>query len=131
MRLEVYEEGSKIPITAATLDQGTPKTLAGLEFTFIRELQFSGFQVGKDPGNALIWIASTLFILGLAMVFYFPHRQVWIRAHTSQGGRTRLLVRTTSARSFAVASEFESLVEALEKELPLKEPALSRKKVRG
>ena len=117
MRIELYRGDFNTPIAMEILDPGQPKTIAGLEFTFLRERQFSGFQITKDPGNMLIWIASGLFILGLVLVFYFPHRQVWARAHAEGEGRSRLIVRTTSVRSFAVASSFESLAEQLANEL--------------
>lgn len=120
-RVEVYRNGSQVPVAAANLEIGVPKTLAGMEFTFVRERQFSGFQVGRDPTNMLIWIAAAIFVLGLVMVFNFPHRQVWARLHTAQGGKTLVLVRTTSIRSFAVSSDFEGVAEELGRELSLKE----------
>jgi len=114
--VEVYRGGSGIS-TSSVLEMGVPKTVGGLEFTFVRERQFSGFQVARDPGGPIIWIASTLFVLGLILVFYFPHRQAWARASSGPDGKTRLVVRTTSAKNFAVASDFEAVAQDIEKDL--------------
>ncbi|MBI4336299.1 MAG: cytochrome c biogenesis protein ResB [Chloroflexi bacterium] len=114
--MEVYSGSSK-PVAVGALQQGVPKKMAGLEFTFVRERQFSGFQVSRDPGNALIWTASSLFVLGVGMVFYFPHQQIWVRGWTEPGKGTRLRVRTASGRQVATAREFETLVEDLDREL--------------
>lgn len=114
MRVELYAHGAQsTPIATGILEQGETKQLGGYNITFVRERQFSGFQVSKDPGNMLIWIASGLFIVGLVAVFYFPHRQVWARVMDTPGSGSQVLVRTVSAKSFAVASDFESIAEEI------------------
>ncbi len=40
---------------------------------------FSGFQVSYHPGTNIIWIGSTLLVLGMVVAFYTVHRKVWIR----------------------------------------------------
>jgi cytochrome c biogenesis protein len=110
VRIEIYRGGTEVPIFIKNLDHGVPADFGDYTITFLRERQFSGFQVSRDPGNPLIWTASTLFVLGVAMVFYFPHRQVWALARRNRG-RTELLLRTTSTRSFAVASEFDTIAK--------------------
>lgn len=117
IRIEIFQGGSRVPLATALLEPGKPTTLEGMEFNFLRERQFSGFQVVRDPGNNLIWIASTLFVLGLALVFYFPHRQVWARVYNEADGKPKVLLRTTSTKSFAVASDFESMAKGLEDKL--------------
>lgn len=117
VRLELYRHGTSVPVAYGELEQGVPEILGGVEFTFVRERQFSGFNVSRDPGNRLIWIASGMFVAGLVAVFYFPHRQIWARVRPQPAGGSQLLVRTTARRGFGVASEFESVREELEREL--------------
>lgn len=74
------------------VQQDAPDVINGLEFDFKGIVDYSGFQVSRDPANALIWIASGLFIIGICSVFYFPHLQVWVRCRNEPEGR-RLLIR--------------------------------------
>jgi cytochrome c biogenesis protein len=39
----------------------------------------TGFQLSKDPGEVIVWIASVLLILGLGVAFSIPYRAVGIR----------------------------------------------------
>lgn len=120
VRLELYPQGSQVPVAIRTLDQGKPVEVMGLTFTFVQEGQFSGFSASQDPGNPLIWLSSGLFILGVAMVFYFPHRQMWALCRRDREGKTEVVVRTTATRSFAVTSEMEGLGQELEERLGVK-----------
>ncbi|MFC2007040.1 cytochrome c biogenesis protein ResB [Chloroflexota bacterium] len=91
------------------LEPGVPRTVSGLEFTYLDESQFSGFRVSKDPTNILIWIASSLFIIGICAVLYFPYRQVWILAERSNRENGRLLIRMAGSRRMNTAPELETL----------------------
>lgn len=96
---------------------GAPNIIGGLEFSFLGGSQYSGFQVSRDPENALIWIASILFMLGISAVLYFPYRQVWVLSQTYGRGNSRLLIRSRATRSFSSTSELKALVKQMEKEL--------------
>ncbi len=39
----------------------------------------TGFQLSKDPGEVIVWIAAVLLILGLGAAFIVPYRAVGIR----------------------------------------------------
>ena len=65
-------------LTGQSLSMGVPFKVGGYEITFMGYEKFSGFQVSRDPGNFLIWIASILFLFGLVIVFYFPRSNIWI-----------------------------------------------------
>jgi cytochrome c biogenesis protein len=98
------------------LAQREPFEIAGLEFTFLREKQFTGLRVVKDPGAKFIWLASGLMVLGIYTVLYFPHRRVWaLCSQTSQ--RSTLVLAGTAPRLSRFDGEFQHLVSTLEKEL--------------
>jgi cytochrome c biogenesis protein len=100
------------------VEMGTPEVVGGLEFTFLEESKYSGFQVSQDPMNIFIWIASILFIIGICVVLYFPYRQVWVLSQPFGQGSSRLLIRTRAPRGFRDTSELNTLVNKIEKELP-------------
>jgi cytochrome c biogenesis protein len=101
------------------VELGTPEVVGGLEFTFLEESKFSGFQVSRDPMNIFIWIASILFVIGICAVLYFPYRQVWVLSHPLGQGSSRLVIRTRAPRGFRDTSELNTLVNKIEKELPI------------
>jgi cytochrome c biogenesis protein len=95
--------------------KGTPLNIGGLEISYQADSQFSGFQVNRDPGNVFIWIASGLFMAGLILVFYFPHRQAWILLQPVKGGKSRVLLRMGIAKT-DISAELKNLTAKFERE---------------
>jgi cytochrome c biogenesis protein len=113
--VDVREGGNQIALQLIEL--GVPEIVSGMEFTFIRESQYSGFQVSHDPTNSLIWIASALFIIGICAVLYFPYRQLWVRIEYINDNQGQLTIRTTDTRRDVSTGEFQKLVAKLRQEL--------------
>ncbi|MFC2004883.1 cytochrome c biogenesis protein ResB [Chloroflexota bacterium] len=100
------------------VELGTPREVGNLEFTFLEDSKYSGFQVSRDPTNMLIWIASILFIIGICAVLYFPYRQVWVISQPLGQENSRLLIRMLTPRNLNATSELNTLANQMEKELP-------------
>ena len=109
MQLEITQDGKEAPIATEVVSQGTPATIAGLTYTFERTRQFTGLIVAKDPGAMFVWVGSTLLIIGLFMVFFFPHRRVWVRIRKTSGG-SEVLCASTLKRDVAFEPKFHQLV---------------------
>lgn len=112
--VQVIHGGQPIDMNLAV--KGEPQEIGGLQFTYLDDVQFSGFQVSRDPGNALVWIASTLFVIGVGLVLYFPYKQAWVLVQL-RGKSSRILIRTASPRSFNALSEFRSLLNDIKTSL--------------
>ena len=95
------------------VELGTPRMISGLDFTYNGNLEYSGFQIRKDPTNILIWISSILFILGICAVFYFPYRQAWILVKSEDTG-SHVYLKTPSSRMGRTDTEITALVECIE-----------------
>ena len=111
IRVDVLKDGSRVG--GDVLDQGQPKTIDGLSYTFVRERQFTGLQVVKDPGAPIIWFASALMVAGMMAVFYFPHRRYWVRCRTRADGQTQVSLAGVARRAPGFADEFVRLAEEL------------------
>lgn len=118
--IELYDETDS-PISWLLLDKNTPQTLGNMIFTYTEESQFSGFQVSKDPGGNLIWVASFLFILGIVIIFYFPHRQIWIAVFATPYGTSNFLVKLSSTKDLGLDSEMVNIENEFKKTQELKE----------
>lgn len=86
IQVEVYTEGSDSPQGIEVLDQGQPTEVAGLTITSVRPRQFTGLIVVRDPGANVVWLGSLGLVLGMFMVFFFPHRRIWVRIRPTEGG---------------------------------------------
>jgi cytochrome c biogenesis protein len=62
---------------ALALSPGEPVTVDGRSYTFLGTREFAGITVRRDPGSTFIWVATGLFLLGLALTFYTPRRRLW------------------------------------------------------
>ena len=110
MQLELYQDGAgDTPISTQLVSQGEPATIAGLEFTFVRERQYTGLIVAKDPGQFLVWGGAGLLVLGLFLVFFFPNRRFWARIVPGTSGST-VHVGATSRHDASFGPEFEGIV---------------------
>lgn len=56
--------------------------------------QYTGLQVARDPGAPLIWIGSTIMVIGLFMMLYWHEYRIWVR----RKGNTMELCAIYSAR---------------------------------
>lgn len=62
---------------ALALSPNQPVEVGGYEYTFLGQREFAGITVRRDPGTIFIWLATGLFLLGLALTFYTPRRRLW------------------------------------------------------
>ena len=96
----------------ANLGEGTvtaTTALAGLTYTFERTRPFTGLTVARDPGANFVWVGSTLLVLGLVLVFFFPHRRVWVRVRKTSGG-SEILCASNMKRDVAFEPKFHQIV---------------------
>jgi cytochrome c biogenesis protein len=117
MRLEFYRQSGGRLLQAQNVVQGVPVDVGGLVFTFQRESRFTGLSVARDPGLNIIWIASTLMVLGLVMLFYLPHRRLWILCRALPDGGSEVLAGTTAERDVSLSQEFERVSQRIREAL--------------
>ncbi len=114
VQLEIHQSGQENgPFTTQVISQGRPTTIAGLEYTFERTRQFTGLIVARDPGAIYIWVGSTLLVLGLILVFFFPHRRVWVRVRQRPGG-SQILLGSTMRRDPMFEPQFHGLITEIQ-----------------
>jgi cytochrome c biogenesis protein len=91
------------------VDQGKATTILGVTYTFQRTRQFTGLIVAHDPGVNFVWVGSTLLVIGLFLVFFFPHRRIWVRIRKTSGG-SEILAASTMKRDLAFKPQFNQLI---------------------
>ena len=109
MQLEIHQNGKTDPIATQVVDQGKPTAIAGLTYTFERTQQFTGLIVAHDPGVNFVWVGSALLVIGLFLVFFFPHRRMWVRIRKTSAG-SEILCASTMKRDLAFKPQFHQLI---------------------
>ena len=109
IQLEIHKDGVTDPIATQVVDQGKPTTIAGVSYTFQRTVAYTGLIVAHDPGVNVVWVGSALLVIGLFLVFFFPHRRVWVRIRKTLGG-SEILLASIKKRDVAFEPQFNQLV---------------------
>ena len=52
----------------------------GLLFDYITgyEVTYTGLQVARDPGVAIVWLGCLLMMIGVYCAFFLSHRRIWV-----------------------------------------------------
>lgn len=114
VQLEIHRDGSNDPIATEVISQGKPTTIDGLRYTFERPRQFTGLIVSRDRGANVVWLGSALLVAGIVLVFFFPHRRIWVRVRRSAAGTTQVLAAATMRRDPGFEPRFQQLAADLE-----------------
>jgi len=109
-QLEVYRAGDNAPVGIRLLAPGRLATIADVDFTFLREGEFTGLIVAHDPGAIVVWIGSALLVFGLFTAFFFPHRRVRAVIRRGAGG-SEIAVGAIERHNAAFPAQFEHLIE--------------------
>ena len=70
---------------------------AYLQLHGFEEVQASGLQITRAPGINIVYLGFTLLTVGVFLMFYVPHRQVWAVIER-RANETRLLLAGRSIR---------------------------------
>jgi cytochrome c biogenesis protein len=113
MQLEVFATGSNTPIGVEVVSPGKPVTIGDHTFTFVRERQYTGLIVARDPGVLFVWAGALLLVLGVGLVFFFPHRRIWARIRPTAEG-ARIEAGAVTRHEVMFESAFGRLIDEVE-----------------
>lgn len=75
--------------------------------------QFSVIQAAKDPGVSFVWAGCAFLMIGLALAFYWPSREIKVILEESQG-KTEVIAGGIAYKSReGLQSEFEKIMTSL------------------
>ena len=112
----VYKSDDNTILFREKLTQGEPFAIAGLEFTFLGEKQFTGLSVVKNPGVKFIWLATAFIVLCIYTVLYFPNCRLWMLC-SQYSQQSTVSMAGVAPRLSGFGVKFQRLVSALEYEL--------------
>lgn len=80
-----------------------------LQFTGFEQVQASGFQLARAPGQAIVYLGCLLLVIGIYCMFYLREERLWLRA---SNGRT-LVAMTANRHDGELDRSFARHVAAL------------------
>ncbi len=110
VQLEIHRTGVDAPVGIEVLSQGKSATVDGLTYTFDRTRAYTQLIVRRDPGAALVWLGAGLLVAGLFLVFFFPHRRIWLRIRPAGDGTSRVTCASTMKRDTAFEPQFHQIM---------------------
>lgn len=112
-RLEVHKDGVEAPLGYPVVNQGESVDIEGLTYTFERNRQYTGLTVKQDQGSWVVWVGSALLILGSYLVFFMPHRRIWVRVRANADGTSRVQLGAPLKRDPAFEPVFKDIVSSI------------------
>jgi cytochrome c biogenesis protein len=79
--------------------------------------KFTGLQITKDPGVNIVWIGSTMIVVGITLSSFIYHRRLWAKVVPGTDGRgvTVHVGGTTHKSQIDFQKEFRKLTEQVSK----------------
>ena len=77
--------------------------------------KFTGLQITKDPGVNIVWIGSTMIVVGITLSSFIYHRRFWVKIIPSKDGTTVHLGGNTHKSQIDFQKEFRKLTEHISK----------------
>ncbi|WP_447974258.1 cytochrome c biogenesis protein ResB [Nitrospira sp. Kam-Ns4a] len=75
--------------------------------------KFTGLQITKDPGVTIVWIGSTMIVVGITLSSFIYHRRLWAKVIPWDGGVTVHIGGNTHKSQIDFQKEFSKLTERI------------------
>jgi cytochrome c biogenesis protein len=75
--------------------------------------KFTGLQITKDPGVNIVWIGSTLIVVGITLSSFIYHRRLWAKLVPDDDGIRVHIGGTTHKSQIDFQKEFRKLTDAI------------------
>jgi cytochrome c biogenesis protein len=77
--------------------------------------KFTGLQITKDPGVKIVWIGSTMIVVGITLSSFIYHRRIWAKVVPHETGARVYLGGTSHKSQIDFQKEFRKLTERIQK----------------
>jgi len=78
---------------------------------------YTGLELTQDPGMNIVWVGSAILVIGLCIMFYVPHRKLWVVFKPTAKGVEITLGASTNRNKMGFEQEFNALLTRLDESL--------------
>jgi cytochrome c biogenesis protein len=75
--------------------------------------KFTGLQITRDPGVTIVWIGSTMIVVGITLSSFIYHRRLWAKIIPAETGSTVHIGGNTHKSQIDFQKEFRKLTERI------------------
>jgi len=97
--------------------------LSGVPWPFIPildnydQVYYTGLELAQDPGMNTVWVGSAMLVIGLCIMFYVPHRKLWVVLKAEGKGVEITLGAMANRNKLGFEQEFNQLLTKLDEAL--------------
>jgi len=73
------------------------------------QVYYTGLQLAQDPGMNVVWVGSGILVIGLCIMFYMPHRKLWLIIRPENGKLNIAFAGLTNRNQMAFKQTFNDL----------------------
>lgn len=77
---------------------------------------YTGLQLAKDPGMNVVWFGSSILVIGLCIMFYMPHRKLWLVIRPNGSTTEVHLAGMTNRNQITFKQNFNDLFTKLDED---------------
>lgn len=88
-----------------------------ISLTNAKQRYLTGLQVKKDPGVWIVWLGCAVLIVGFAVVFWVPHRRMWLWIGRGKGKTIVILSGQTNKNKLQFEKDIRKIEDALDSSL--------------
>lgn len=81
------------------------------------QVYYTGLELAHDPGMKTVWVGSAMLVFGLCIMFYVPHRKLWVVLKKRGEGVEITLGAMTNRNKLGFEREFNQLLTKLDEVL--------------
>ncbi len=81
------------------------------------QMYYTGLELTQDPGMNTVWVGSALLVIGLCIMFYVPHRKLWVVLKAEGKGVEITLGAMTNRNKLGFENEFNQLLTKVDEAL--------------
>lgn len=81
------------------------------------QVYYTGLELTQDPGMNTVWVGSAMLVIGLCIMFYVPHRKLWVVFKPVGDGMEITLGAMTNRNKLGFEAEFHALLTRLDDSL--------------
>lgn len=85
-----------------------------IRFDSVQMRHFTGLQIAKQPGQAILWAGCFLMVAGLIFSFYFSHQRLWALVRVNDKGEAMVrLAGSSNKNKLEFAKRFRALEQRM------------------
>ncbi|HCY20208.1 MAG: hypothetical protein A2X87_00815 [Deltaproteobacteria bacterium GWC2_42_51] len=118
IQVEIYKNGKPISRTWLFYNYADyrtiiPDTNYELVFNGYKGIVYTGLSINSDPATSIVWIGSSLMVVGFLMAFFVFHKRIWVLIRRNSSETAVHFGGMINKNKFTFEKEFLEIVDSM------------------